>query len=134
MKKIVLFLFIMGSLVSLASAQLKNEFVEVLYFHRTNRCHTCLSIEKVTSDMLNKDYAREIKSGDILFTSIDYQVDSTNLHVKKYTIEGPTLLIVYHNKKKDSNIDLTDLAFENAVSNPSVLRKEIAERIDGFFR
>ncbi|MHC1708134.1 MAG: nitrophenyl compound nitroreductase subunit ArsF family protein [Bacteroidales bacterium] len=134
MKRIAAVLLIFFALAANAMAQTKSDFVEVIYFHRTNRCNTCQSIEKVTSDLLKKDYKKEMQSGSVVFHSIDYQLDTSNIQVKKYNVEGPTLLVVTHSKKKENIFDLTEIAFENALSSPALLRKEIAERIDVFFR
>lgn len=134
MKKIALLLFVAMIIATNSFSQSKTSYVEVMYFHRTIRCKTCNSIEKITVDLINTEYSNELKSGNVTFNTINYEEDSTNLNVLKFAIEEPTLLIVFHTKKKDIKYDLTEVAFENALSSPAVLKKEIGDKLNEFFR
>jgi hypothetical protein len=133
MKKYLFIMLLTLNLGGVAFAQ-KAQYVEVLYFHRTNRCSTCQAIEKVTNEYINTEFSQEVASGDVTFNSIDFQLESLNALVEKYSIEGPTLLIIHHMKKKDLVYDLTEVAFANADSNPTILKAEIKDKIDEFFR
>ena len=133
MKKIALLVLLALNLSTVAFAQ-KQKFVEVLYFHRTVRCHTCETIDSTAKAFIGKEYKKELASGDVTFKSIDFQAEKENTLVKKYDINGPTLLIVHHNKAKETKFDLTDTGFSNSVSNPSKFKNDIKEEIDEFFR
>lgn len=133
MKKLFFIVLLTLNLSAIGFAQ-KQKYVEVLYFHRTNRCHTCSTIDSTAKAFINTEYKKEIASGDVTFTSIDFQIETENSLVKKYAIEGPTLLIIHHNKKDEVKYDLTDIGFANAVSNPEKFIAEIKEKIDEFFR
>ena len=133
MKKIALIVLLAINLGSMAFAQ-KQKFVEVLYFHRTNRCHTCMTIDSTAKAFISKEYKKELASGEVTFTSTDFQVEKENALVKKYAINGPTLLIVHHNKTKETKFDLTDTGFSNSVSNPTKFKSELQAKIDEFFR
>jgi len=133
MKRIALLVLLALNLGSIAFAQ-KQKFVEVLYFHRTIRCHTCETIDSTAKAFIAKEYKKEIASGDITFTSIDFQVEKENALVKKYSIDGPTLLVVHHNKTKEAKYDLTDTGFANSVSNPAKFKSDLKAKIDEFFR
>lgn len=133
MKKVLLVMLI--TVISISTyAQNKKEFIEVYYFHRTNRCATCNAIEKVVKETLDTEYAKEFKSGDITFNSVDYQSETENAYVKELSVENPTLVIVYHKKKKQTVIDLTDDAFEYAYSEPEKLKKSLMNKINECFR
>ena len=133
MKKLMLLMLI--AMISVSTyAQNKKEFVEVYYFHRTKRCATCTSIEKVVKETLDTEYKKELKSGDVVFKSVDFQADTEHSYVKKFAIENPTLRIVYHKKKKETVVDLTDDAFEYAYSEPEKLKKKLMEKINECFR
>lgn len=120
--------------ISSSFAQNKKKYVEVIYFHRTERCNTCQAIEKTTKELLEKDYKKDIKKRTIVFTSIDFQINNTNPLVEKYEIEGPTLLIVYHKKDKETVSNFTDEGFQYAISNPAKFRKVLTEKINECFR
>ena len=120
--------------ISSSFAQTKKEYVEVLYFHRTQRCNTCQAIEKTTKELLEKNYKRDVKSGALVFTSVDFQQNNTNPLVEKYEIEGPTLLIIYHKKGKETVSNYTDEGFQYALSNPAKLKEILTDKINECFR
>jgi len=115
-------------------AQNNKKNVEIIYFHRTHRCLTCNSIEKAVNEVIEKDYAKELKSGTITFVSTDFQIENTNELVNKYEIDEPTLLIIYHKKNKETVTNLTDEAFAYAISQPDKLKKVLIEKINECFR
>lgn len=43
--------------------QTKKDAVEVLYFHGTQRCATCVAIEKNTKELIESSYAEHLKNG-----------------------------------------------------------------------
>ncbi len=49
--------------------------VELLYFHRTDRCTSCNNAEQYIRDTLDRFYTDEMKSGRLSLQSIDYQKD-----------------------------------------------------------
>jgi hypothetical protein len=136
MKTKTFFLLVLFVTVSVATtfAQNKKKYVEVVYFHRTNRCSTCNAIEKVINEVIEKDYAKELKSGAITFFSIDFQAENPNELVAKHEIDGPTLLIIYHKKSKETVSNLTDEAFDYARSQPDKFKKALVDNINECFR
>jgi hypothetical protein len=124
------FMFITLSLF----AQSQKQFAEVLYFHRTNRCPTCMSIEKNTKDLLESNYKTEMESEKVIFKSIDFQQEAENEFVKKYSVEGPTLLVIKHKKDKESKIDLTNEAFTYSRNNAEKFKGILQEKINICFR
>jgi len=47
--------------------------VHVYYLHSTFRCSTCNTIEKMTKELLGKQFQNEIDSGRLLFSEVDFQ-------------------------------------------------------------
>lgn len=133
MKKNAFLLLLALNIGTIAFAQ-KQKFVEVLYFHRTVRCHTCETIDSTAKAFISKEYKKELASGDVTFISIDFQIENENALVKKHTINGPTLLVVHHNKNKEAKYDLTDSGFANSESNPTKFKSDLKAKIDEFFR
>ena len=104
--------------------------IEVYYFHYTHRCATCTAVEKVTEDALNELYPEEIKSGKIIFLSINTEEESNKDFIDKYEVSGQTLLITKGSAKKN----LTNEAFMNARSNPNKLKEAIKKTVDEFLK
>ncbi len=62
-------------LAELTPAQAQSPRVVVYYMHRTLRCISCLSIEKMTRDALTEQFAAELASGRLQFRVADYWID-----------------------------------------------------------
>ncbi len=110
------------------AAKTKTDKIEVLDFHNTHRCRTCLSIEKATREVLEKDFADEMKSGKITFQLINAD-DEANLDiVKKFGAFGSSLYLNVWSGNNDRAIDLTDFAFMT-VGDEAKFKKELREKI-----
>jgi hypothetical protein len=58
--------------------------VDVVYFHRTQRCYTCLYAEEHTLYALETYFADELASGRVTFQSVNVQDDANADIVEKY--------------------------------------------------
>jgi hypothetical protein len=58
--------------------------VDVVYFHRAQRCHTCLYAENMTRYALETYFADELASGRVTFQSIDVEDGANAEIVEKY--------------------------------------------------
>ena len=101
---------------AIAASVKSNGRIEVLDFHTTHRCKTCLTIEKYTRELLAESYGREMKEGLISFQLIDVDDEANEEIVKKYLAFGTTLIINTVSEGDESHIDLTNFAFMNADS------------------
>ena len=88
--------------------------IEVLDFHTTHRCKTCLTIEQLTKNLLAESYADEMKDGIISFHLINADDEANEAIVEKYLAFGTTLIINTVNEGQESHIDLTSFSFMNA--------------------
>jgi len=90
---------LLGSLMSdTASAadapkEKEKDRVAVMYFHRTQRCPTCLRMGAFTEEAVKKGFARELKEGKVSLHFIDFQDDKNAAFAKAYEITGPMLLV-----------------------------------------
>ena len=50
--------------------------IDVTYFHGKQRCVTCMSIERLTKEVLNKHYAKELKNGKLKFKIVDISTNN----------------------------------------------------------
>ena len=66
--------------------------VKLVYFHATMRCEGCIKVEAAINRAMNKVFAKEIKSGKIVFESIDFQDDKNAALANQFKIEEQTLI------------------------------------------
>jgi hypothetical protein len=74
--------------------------VDVVYFHRTQRCYTCLYAEEHTRYTLETYFADELASGRVTFQSIDVQDEANADIVNKY---GAYTSSLFSNTIKDGS-------------------------------
>jgi len=103
-----------------------NGKIEVIYFHNTYRCATCLAIESVTKSTLEKEYPEQMKAGKITFQSLNIQEDANESIAQKLNVSGQSLLFIKDNKRAD----LTNDAFMYARTKPDKLSEKIIETIN----
>jgi hypothetical protein len=65
----------------------------VMYFHRTERCATCLKMGSYSEEAVKKGFAQRIKTGTIEFHFIDFQDKKNAALTKGYSVTGPALII-----------------------------------------
>jgi len=68
-----------------------NGTVTVYYFHRTLRCISCLTIEKMARDTLRETYTQELAQGTIRWQPVDYWQDAAL--AKQFGVDSPTLVV-----------------------------------------
>ena len=112
-----------------SNEQVKNDVVEVLYFHNKQRCATCVAIEKNTTELLETTFADKLRSGKLVFKSVDITEEETL--ADKYEVSWSSLIIVDYDKNgKEESTNMTEFAFGNARTNPESFKKGVAEQIN----
>ena len=74
--------------------------VIVMYFHRTQRCPTCLRMGSYSEAAVVKGFAKQIKDGTVEFHYVDFQDEKNAALTKGYKIGGPSLIVVKIVKNK----------------------------------
>ena len=111
-----------------AHQQTKKDVAEVLYFHGTQRCATCMAIEKNTNALLESAYAEQLKSGKLVFRSVD--ISKERALAEKYEVSWSSLILVDYDKDgKESSTNLTEFAFGNARTAPNKFKAGLSEQI-----
>lgn len=102
--------------------------MEVLYFHGAQRCATCIAIERNAKELVESAYAEPLKSGKLVFRSVD--ISKEEALAEKYEVSWSSLILVDYDKNgKESVTNLTDFAFGNARNAPGKFKKGLSERI-----
>ena len=100
--------------------------INVYYFHSTARCNTCRAIENETLSSLERYYKAKIKSGEIVFQTVNMDEKKGEALAKELNVESKTLLFVNGDKK----INLTNEAFSYAKNNPKIYSTKIKKTIN----
>jgi hypothetical protein len=84
--------------------------VVAMYFHRTQRCPTCLKMGSYSEEAVKTGFAQQLKDGTVGFYYVDFQDPRNEALVKRYDVSGPALVIakVMDNEVVDSR-NLTDI-------------------------
>lgn len=67
--------------------------VDLLYFHRPQRCTKCLCFEERVSHVVKENFQNEINSGQLTFQVLNIADEENGALVKKYGVVGSQLFI-----------------------------------------
>lgn len=140
MKKLLFILLAVIGLTSCGNNQNANtqtstqatqkEVIEVLYFHGKQRCITCNAIEKRTKEVIDKDFAQQLKDGKIVFKVIDISTKEGEKIADKYEVTWSSLYINKWKDGKEAKNNMTDFGFSYAKGSPDVFKAGIKKKID----
>ncbi len=80
--------------------------VEVVYFHRTNRCYSCTYAEDKVRYTLDTFYADELADGEMVFMAVNVQDDANSAIIDKY---GAYTSSLYMNKVVNGVDDIENI-------------------------
>lgn len=131
LKSIILTVFVIlfcfsGNLLAGNSVQKDGEKTTVYYFHNTRRCPTCMAIESVTIDVIQKEYSEALENGNIVFETYNAEEEANKELVKKLNVTGSALIVV----TGDEKLDLTSKGFMYALKEPEKLKKALREALN----
>jgi len=83
--------------------------IEVIHFHGTQQCYSCITVGKYAEDTINTYFAEEVKSGKISFAHINVDSPENLEIVKKYGVTSASLWIGVYNENafhKEQNLNV----------------------------
>jgi hypothetical protein len=85
------------------------EKIEVLHFHGTHQCSSCIAVGDYAEETVNTYFADEVKNGKVIFAHINGDLPENSEMVTKYGVTGSSLWIgVYKNgsfsKEQNTNV------------------------------
>lgn len=86
--------------------------IEVIDFHSTHRCMTCIAIESNTKFTLESFFPNELKSGKISFQVINVDEEENASLAEKFNASGTSLFLNVVTNGKEKQVDLTNFAFQ----------------------
>jgi hypothetical protein len=74
------------------------EKVEIYHFHATQQCYSCKTVGAYAEETVNTYFSDELKSGKVVFASININLPENKELVDKYEAKGSSLLIGTYGK------------------------------------
>jgi hypothetical protein len=131
MKKAFNLLILIGFLnISTTIAQNVTQKLEVIYFHSTRRCPTCLAIEENAKKTLDTYFKDLMKNGTIRWNVINVDEEKNSAIAEKYEATGSALFLTKISGGKEIRTDLTEFAFSYARSNPDKFIGGLKDKIN----
>lgn len=109
--------------------QAAKERVEILYFHGRQRCATCMAIEKSAREVVETQFADELKNGTIVFKAIDISKAGNEAMAEKYEVTWSSLFLSRWRNGVETYENLTGYAFANARTASDTFKKGLATKI-----
>ena len=102
--------------------------VKVLYFHITNRCNTCRSIEAAVKKTINENFKTELDSGIVDLYILNCELPENKTISEKYDAYGATLAVTKIDGDKEKTEDLTSFAFAK-IHDETIFISELKTKI-----
>lgn len=107
--------------------------IEVLYFHATIRCHSCLTIEQYTNSIVNSRFQKELQDSLITMKSIDFFEEGNEHFQDDYQFDSQTLILSKKvNGKETKWKNLTEIWVH--YSDFTKFEKYLVEEINKFIK
>lgn len=137
MKKNLFVLVAFSAIVLLSSTQnvlaqtsLNNkDRIEILYFHGKQRCITCNAIERLTREVIEKEFINELKSGKVKFTVIDISQEENEKIAEQYEVSWSSLFVNKWKGGKENINNMTQFGFSYAKNSPEVFKEGVKKKI-----
>ena len=104
--------------------------VEVLYFHSKQRCPTCIAIGDNSKDVVSKEFAQQVKAGQVKFKEIDISTAEGEKIGDKYRVTWSSLFVNQWKNGKEKRNDMTSFGFENARNNTQAFRTGLKNKVN----
>jgi thiol-disulfide isomerase/thioredoxin len=116
----LLFATALGSVAQAADAP--KDRVVAMYFHRTQRCPTCLKMGSYSEEAVKQTFAEEIKKGQVVFYFIDFQDPKNSRYTTAYNVNGPALIVAKISDNKVASYSNLEDIWSKVGDKPAFLR------------
>jgi len=106
--------------------------LEIVYFHRAQRCAGCIHAQDMTEYTLNTYFAEELQSGGIVFVALNLQDAANVAMVQKYGAYTSSLFMNKVEDGVDHIEEVTGIWFVlwDAEEFASLVKSEVEERLE----
>ncbi|MCX6776117.1 MAG: nitrophenyl compound nitroreductase subunit ArsF family protein [Candidatus Micrarchaeota archaeon] len=85
------------------------EKVEIIHFHGTHQCNSCITVGNYAQETINTYFADELKSGKVTFAHINAELPENQELVAKYGVTSASLWIGVYDEAgfhKEQNVQV----------------------------
>ena len=108
--------------------------LNVICTHATTRCPTCLTIERLTQELLNDKYKEMLDSGRIAFQEVNYERPEAADFSNEYKVAtASVVLILIQNGKTIVGVNLANEAWK-LHTDDEAFKKMLKEQIDSMLQ
>ncbi|MBD3346935.1 MAG: hypothetical protein GF401_17920 [Chitinivibrionales bacterium] len=101
----------------------------VYYFHTSFRCHTCHMIESLAKEAVEKEFADELKSGEMIFKSVNIENEENKHFVKNYKLYTKSIILSLVSGDKEQKWKNLDKIWQ-LVKKPDKYKDYVIEEIN----
>ncbi len=134
MKKFIILILLLTTGISVSGQTSKNislhPKIEIYYFHPTRRCLTCLAIEANTKKTLDTYFENDLKSGLIVFQSVNVDEEINQKLAEKYEAAGSALWLTKIKNGSEKKTEMTNFAFSYGRTDPEKFINGLKEKIN----
>lgn len=109
--------------------------IEIIHFHGTNQCTSCILLGQYAEETVNTYYSKELESGKVTFDHVNYDLPENNELVVKYGVTGSSLWLGVYAEDgfhKEENINVW-YKLNDKQDFKSYLKGLIERRLSGDF-
>ncbi|KAF5422572.1 MAG: hypothetical protein C5S45_02185 [Candidatus Methanocomedens sp.] len=109
--------------------------IEIIHFHGTNQCTSCILLGQYAEETVNTYYSKELESGKVTFDHVNYDLPENNELVVKYGVTGSSLWLGVYAEDgfhKEENINVW-YKLNDKQDFMSYLKGLIEKRLSGDF-
>jgi len=113
---------------SMSIAVASAEKVEVFLFHRTQRCITCITIGKLSSQTVEDRFGAEVLSGKVVFREVNIDEPQNKALAEKFRASGSSLFI---NAIREGNDNIQeDMQVWRLTNDPQAFKNYLSGKIN----
>lgn len=113
---------------SLGSKQLK-----VFYFHTTQRCYSCNTIEKLTKEAISESFANELRSGAMVFESINIEEKPNEHYAQDYKLYTKSVIVSSVVNEKEAQWKNLDQVW-TLLRDPAKFKAYVVQEINAYLK
>lgn len=103
------------------------EKIEVLHFHATQQCISCINIGKFTKAVIDEKFTQEVKDGKIVFKEVNIDLPENFKIAQDYKVSGSALYLNAVKDGKDNHEE--DTTVWRLVTNETQLKSYFEAKI-----
>jgi hypothetical protein len=138
---LITLLFCVGAMGAAQQTQAKEQDkvtqadkVIVYYLHGTNRCSSCMTIERYTRESVEANFSKELKSGQVEFKSINADLPANSHYIKDYKLYTKSVIVadmVQGKEKRWKNLQKVWELLHNEAAFKAYVKSETTDYLQG---